>query len=385
MRILIVGLSTRAIAESAVRGGYNVVTLDYFGDRDQRALVRNYALQRDFDLPFSPGALIEASDGLAFDAVAYTSSLENHPEVVEKLAQGRELLGNPLGVLRAVRDWARLRAVCDEEGIPYATTLLPGEETKADPTGRWLRKPVRSGGGHGIEPWSGGSLGEGYVLQEQVEGQPASAAFVADGKRSVLLGVSEQLIGREALGAHGYTWCGNILPLALRSGAGIEAIVQSLERTAARLTQRFNLRGVNGMDFVVADDAEGQVHPSLVEINPRYSASMELMDRAYGLSAFDLHVRSFDGELPAYSLAERLDDPRFCGKGIVYADENVVMPNTADWRREGRRDIPFSGERIEAGHPICTVVAEGESRAGCWQTLVRKAEDVRNTLIGDNL
>ena len=35
VRILILGLSTRAIAESAVRGGYNVITLDYFGDRDQ--------------------------------------------------------------------------------------------------------------------------------------------------------------------------------------------------------------------------------------------------------------------------------------------------------------------------------------------------------------
>jgi hypothetical protein len=385
VRILIVGLSTRAIAESAVKGGYDVVTLDYFGDRDQRALVRNYALQRDFDLPFSPGALLEASRRLAFDAVVYTSSLENHPRVVETLAQGRGLLGNLPSVLREVRDWARLRAVCDEEGIPYPTTLLPGEEAEADPTVRWLRKPVHSGGGHGIEPWSGGALGEGQILQERVGGRPASAAFVADGTRSVLLSVTEQLIGREELGTRGYTWCGNILPLALRSSEEIYAIVQSVERTVARLTHRFDLRGVNGIDFVVTDSAEGPVHPYLVEVNPRYTASMELVDRAYGLSVFDLHVRSFDGELPAFSLAERLDDPRFYGKGIVYADEDVMMPNTADWRREGRRDVPFSGERIAAGHPICTVLAEGENRAECWRRLVGKAENVRKALIGDNL
>ena len=382
---MIVGLSTRAIAESAVKGGYDVVTLDYFGDRDQRALVRNYALQRDFDLPFSPGALLEVSGKLDFDAVVYTSSLENHPEVVETLAQGRKLLGNAPGVLREVRDWARLRAVCDEEGIPYPTTLLPGEEAEADPTVRWLRKPVYSGGGHGIEPWSGGALSEGHVLQEYVDGRPASAAFVADGQRSVLLGVSEQLIGHEALGAHGYTWCGNILPLALRSSEGTDAIVQSVERTVARLTRRFGLRGVNGIDFVVADRRDGRSHPSLEEVNPRYTASMELIDRAYGLSAFDVHVRAFDRELPAFSLAERLDDPRSYGKGIVYANGDVVMPSTADWRREGRRDVPFSGERIEAGHPICTVLAEGESRAGCWRRLVGKAEDVRKALIGENL
>ena len=165
----------------------------------------------------------------------------------------------------------------------------------------------------------------------------------------------------------------------------IDAIVQSVERTVARLTHRFDLRGVNGIDFVVTDSAEGPVHPYLVEVNPRYTASMELVDRAYGLSVFDLHVRSFDGELPAFSLAERLDDPRFYGKGIVYADEDVMMPNTADWRREGRRDVPFSGERIAAGHPICTVLAEGENRAECWRRLVGKAENVRKALIGDNL
>lgn len=385
MHILIVGLSTRAIAESAVRGGYDVVTLDYFGDRDQRALVRNYALQRDFDLPFSAEALLEASHQLEFDAVAFTSSLENHPEVVDELGRGRRLLGNPPRVLRQVRDWAKLRAVCDEEGILYPTTLLPGEETEADPGISWLRKRVRSGGGHHVEVWNGQPLGQDHILQERLQGQPASAAFVADGRRSLLLGVTEQLIGREELRARGYTWCGNILPLALCSSQGIDAIVQSVKRTVSRLTQRFGLRGVNGIDFVVTDDARGRGHPALVEVNPRFTASMELVDRAYGLSVFDVHVRSFDGELPPFSLEERLDLPRFHGKAIVYADEDVVMPNTADWRREGRRDIPFSGERIEARHPICTVLAEGENRAGCWQNLVARAEGVRKALIGDSL
>jgi len=58
LRILIVGFSTRAIAESAVRGGYDVVTIDYFGDRDQKELVENHSLMRDFQLNFSAKALL---------------------------------------------------------------------------------------------------------------------------------------------------------------------------------------------------------------------------------------------------------------------------------------------------------------------------------------
>lgn len=381
MPILIVGLSTRAIAQSAIRGGYDVITVDAFGDRDQRALVPNYALQRDLHVPFSARALLEASIGLGCDSVAYTSSLENHPDVVTELARDRKLLGNSPGVLAQVRDWATLRAVCDEEGMPCATTLLPGEESKADPTRPWLVKPVRSGGGRGIRPWRGEPLDADHVLQNRVDGRPASAAFVADGKRSVLLSLTEQLIGREELGGRGFTWCGNILPLTLRAGRDADVALRSAVRTAARLTRRFGLRGLNGLDLIVADDEDSEPVPYLVEVNPRYTASMELVDWAYGLSAFHLHVRSFDRELPVCSLAEPIKGDGFRGKAVVYAMQDVAMPNTAVWQRLGRRDIPFSGDKIAAGHPICTVMAEGKSRTACWRKLVDEAERVRESLI----
>ncbi|MEA3376875.1 MAG: ATP-grasp domain-containing protein [Chloroflexota bacterium] len=381
LRILIVGLSTRAIAESAARGGHQIVTLDYFGDRDQRALVDNYALQRDFNLPFTPEALAKASRWLDVEAVAYTSNLENHTEIVQDLAQGRILLGNEPSTLRRVRDWRTLRAFCRQADIPFPTTLLPGEEGAADPSVGWLRKPIRSGGGGGIHPWDGDPLDDDHLLQVTVHGRPASAAFAADGERSVVLGLTEQLVGREELGAEGYAWCGNIVPLTLGSGEDVRTVLHQVERTVERLTRRFSLRGVNGIDLVVAQGPAGRPRPTLVEVNPRYTASMELVERAYGLSVFDLHVRACEGELPAFSLEERLAEDRLYGKGIVYAEEDVVVPNTSAWRRQGRRDVPFSREGIGAGHPICTVMAEGETREACWQALLAKADVVRQTLI----
>lgn len=396
MRILIIGLSTRAIAESAVRGShrYSIVTLDYFGDRDQRALVQNYGLQRDFALPFSAAGLLHTSRCLDFDAVVYNSNLENYPKVVEELARRAVLLGNAPSVLRRVRDWRELRSFCHAEAISYPTTLLPGEEKAIDlaehaspyeeskviepPTlVRWLRKPIRSGSGHGIQFWAGEPLDKAHILQAYIEGQPASAAFVADGQRCVLLGLTEQIIGQQELGARDFTWCGNILPLDLPRPE-FKVLVRSVREMVEKLTRSFGLRGVNGVDFVLGHTLEkSQVVPYLVEVNPRYTASMELIEWAYDLNIFDLHLQALEGKLPSFSLEDSIDLPGFYGKAIVYARTDVVMPETVNWRAKGRRDIPFPGEQIEARHPICTVLAQGRTRDECWDRLLAAAEEVR--------
>lgn len=221
-------------------------------------------------------------------------------------------------------------------------------------------------------------LAKGRILQEWIAGVACSAAFVADGRRCALLGLTEQLIGRRELGARRFTWCGNILPLAVTTQP-CEGFLQPsqgwVEDMAAKLTRRFGLRGMNGFDFVLARRGVDLI-PYLVEVNPRYTASMELMEWAYGLNTFDLHVRSFRGELPSFSREENVHRSGFYSKGIVYAREDVVMPETAGWRAKGRRDIPFTDERITAGHPICTVLAEGETRDQCWHRLSVAAEAV---------
>jgi predicted ATP-grasp superfamily ATP-dependent carboligase len=389
VRILIAGLSTRAIAESAASGNRKVVTLDYFGDRDQRALVENYALLRDFELPFGAEALLQASQGLEYDALVYISNLENHPGVVAEMSRGRRLLGNEPTALRQVRDWRVLRHFCREAGIPLPETLLPGEEGAADPGAGWLVKPQRSGGGHGIVPWDGAPLALGTLLQRRIAGLAASAAFVANGRRAVVLGLTEQLIGRPELGAAGLAWCGNLLPLSVDQGEVLPswstrppeaagALLQTVARIASQLTEHFGLRGLNGIDFVV-EASPNRLQPVLVEVNPRYTASMELVERASGRGMFAMHLEAMAGRLPAVDLAANQEGP-FFGKGIVFAGQRATVPETKHWLARGRRDIPYPGETIEAGHPVCTVLSQGDTRQECWLNLVAAAGAVRQEM-----
>ena len=125
-------------------------------------------------------------------SVVYGASFENHPALVARLAERHTLLGNPPETLRAVRDPARLGAVLRDAGLPFPRTFVTAP---AERSGRWLRKPLRGGGGTRVRDWRGGALPAGTFVQERIDGLPCSAAAVGDGVDAVVLGVTEQLVG----------------------------------------------------------------------------------------------------------------------------------------------------------------------------------------------
>ena len=136
---------------------------------------------------------------------------------------------------------------------------------------------------------------------------------------------------------------------------------------AEALTAEFRLRGLNGFDFILRDG-----RPVLIEVNPRYCASMELFDRAGSLSTFGLHLSACEGRLPpAVSLGGG-----FWGKAIVYAPARVTLGETAAWMERGVRDVPHPGEVIPRGQPICTVLAWGPTHAACTVRLRDQAESI---------
>jgi predicted ATP-grasp superfamily ATP-dependent carboligase len=273
--------------------------------------------------------------------------------VVAALAEDRVLLGNEPGTLRRVRDPGGLFQHLARGGFAVPDTRRPGDSLPAG--GRWLVKPARGGGGQGVRLHSGEALAASQILQELVEGVSASASFVADGQRSVILGWTEQ---RHRPGS--FRYAGNVLPLA-----GGRAAWREVEAIADALTREYGLRGLNGFDFVLRGE-----RPVPLEVNPRYCASMELVERAAGTSLFGLHLAACEGRLPARPTLA----PGAFGKAIVYAPRPLVAPDTTEWLARGVRDVPHPGEAIRAGHPVCTVLAASATRALCDETLAAETE-----------
>ena len=298
----------------------DVVAFDLFGDLDLAGRVVTGG---------SLTALVDAAVREPPSAVVYGASFENHPALVARLAERHTLLGNGPETLRAVRDPERLRAFSS----PRMTFTAPG-------AGRWLSKPLRGGGGIRVRDWSGGALPAGTYLQERIDGLACSAAAVGDGHDAVVLGLTEQLVGRRAFGVGGYRWCGNIV-----TRLPAELLGQARE-VCSQLAAAFALRGLFGVDFIW--DGE---RAWTLEVNPRPTASLEAIEVAYGIDVFEAHLRACAGELPA-------DEPvrsGAAGKAVMFATEDVVAGEL-----RGVRDVPHRGERIAAGRPICTLVSTAE-------------------------
>jgi predicted ATP-grasp superfamily ATP-dependent carboligase len=298
----------------------DVVAFDLFGDVDLAGRRRTGA---------SLTALVDAALAEPRGEVVYGASFENHPALVERLAERHTLLGNSPATLRAVRDPERLRAFSS----PRMTFTEPS-------SGRWVCKPLRGGGGIRVRDWSGGAIPAGTYLQEHTDGLACSAAAVGNGRDAVVAGLTEQLIGLRAFGVGGYRWCGNIVtPMP----AGL---LEQAREICSGLAGTFGLRGLFGVDFVW----DGQTAWTL-EVNPRPTASLEAIEAAYGIDVFEAHLSGCAGELPRV-------DPTFlrpAGKAVLFATQDVVVGEL-----RGVRDIPHPGERIAAGRPICTLVTTAQ-------------------------
>lgn len=377
MRILVVGISVRAVAASAVGGGLSVVALDAFGDRDLRALCETRSLHGDFQTGYSAEALYHAGRGLRFDAIAYTSDLENHPAILKRFAESHPIIGNSPETVSAVRSWKALFLELRAAGFSAPDTFFHGESGAGLSGRRWLSKPLLSGGGHGIRFADAAAAEETTMIQEHLPGKPCSTTFLANGRECVLLGITEQLIGLEPFGATGFRYCGNLLPASAAADAHTgRMLISELRRMAVFLTERYGLIGLNGFDFIL----EGG-RPFLTEVNPRYSASMELVERAYRLPLFRLHVdAALSGKLPEFRIEHEILRGGVFGKTILFAEKDAAAPDTEDWAAENLCDIPASGEKLHRNSPICTILAHGSTREEAMARLTRQAEALKRRI-----
>ncbi len=365
--LTIVGSSARAAAQSAARSGFVVHAADLFADADLRAIA---SVHRIGDYPQGLERLLYGPQPGAW---MYTGALENHPDLIQRWECQRPLLGNPATVLRRVRDPLLLQRALQDAGLRTPAATLGAAGLPRD--GSWLAKPLHSAGGVKIRPvteqWDSHSPDlSGYYFQQRLEGRPVAAIFLATARDVRLIGVTEQLCGPEWGGTE-FRYCGSLGPLSLP-----DSLTDEFQRIGRTLHQAFSLVGLFGVDAILNDAGAWPV-----EVNPRYTASVETLERACGFNAIASHALACERN----TIRDLPGPVRMCGKLLTFAEgacrltlaasQDVLLATME--AMPALADIPSSREVIAAGWPIATVLAEADNALAVAELLRRRSEALR--------
>ena len=344
--VLIAAISGRALAQSAQRGGYQPLVVDFFGDQDTLRVARDHIrLPGGFAGGIAEDALSPALEVLVDRhqpiGIVCGSGFEDRPRLLDGIAARWQLFGNSGEVVFKVKQPESLSAICGTLAIPFPE-FLPTKPS--DPTG-WLAKRIGGAGGSHVRP-AVQPARSGVYYQREVHGAPISLLFLADGVRATVVGLSTQWVSATA--GRPYRYGGAVQPATLAPETAV-----SLTSAVDRLVAATSLIGLNSADFYVDGERFW-----LLDINPRPSATLDIFEPPKG-SLFALHMAACAGNLaaaPAYHTGAK-------AAAIVYAEDDIPSIPVVDWP-DWTADRPQPGITIKAGEPLCTVYAGDEVAAG---------------------
>lgn len=232
----------------------------------------------------------------------------------------------------------------------------------------WLVKPQRGSGGIGISRYADRShapVENPVYYQREVTGVCIGVTYVVDRGRSMLadpvkLADAVKLVGAvenftQDIAGQPFVYAGSVGPVEMVRHRA------AMERLGEFVAGRCPGVGCFNIDFII-DGSQCWV----LEINARYSASMEIHERILGRSLL-LHA----GDGVGTGVKERQDESRHAGDTRI-RKEVVFARSECRFQIEGIRrtfpgrqiaDFPNDGTVIGEGEPICTLLDRIDGRA----------------------
>ena len=233
--------------------------------------------------------------------------------------------------------------------VDAAGLAMPPMATDPPNVAGWIVKSPGGSGGIGIrqhDPNTASTApirasrrcGDTYY-QQRVPGEPVGVVYSVVNRQPRLIGLTKNLT--IPIGEEPFRYAGSVGPI---DADGYD--LQALDRLANRATQEIAPMRCFNIDVVI-DGSKIWV----LEINARYSASMEIFER--------LQNRSMLWHEPGSAPEPMLGGDRQMSKRVLYADRDTVFQAAETNRRYAKADVtdtPRDGTVVPAGHPMCTII-----------------------------
>lgn len=335
--ILIVANSARMLVQYAKKEGFSTLAIDCFVDRDTQCMTLGCVKVNSLSLLDVQAAVSSLTEQYAISYVVYGSGLEYHLTTLKYLEQNFIVLGNASDVFLSVQDKTQFFLELRTLHIVYPKT----EFEQPEKTAGWLQKPLKGEGGVGITRAETKQSSDSCYWQKFCTGKPLSALFIANGSEHKIIGFQKQEVTQ--LGYDEFVFSAVISQPEINN-----SIVRYLDEIICKLVSAFSLKGINSLDFI-----ENNQQCYVLEINPRFSASLNLYNSGFFLAHIDSCLEG--GELPHLK-----PQNSYKAYKIIFSEVDFIIGEQIDWP-EWVVDIPVEGSIINTAMPICSIIAGGKN------------------------
>ena len=384
------GIDTRPMVNSALKLDYKTFSISYFKTVDfKMPYMEKHVLDQEsviscgrFEENYSPEKLLELSKDFLFqnhdeneiDKIVLTTGI-NAQNFSGEFKKFRKIVRGNKNTECVENKFKFYNKLKNKFNVPL--TFQPSDVCELNEilqqyaNNQFILKPLQGSGGLGIFLLNNESCDElkqvseicqnisleNYILQEYIEGTNVSSSVLSshDDRKNL---INSRLITEHDLGNESYEYSGNILPLDEnsfrmfndnRTEINADELNDEMKNTSEDLIKEFGLIGSNGVDYILDKDGDLKV----IEINPRFQGTYELVENSLGINLLDAHIKACEGEI--------MDIPnpsQYSIKKIIYARKQV---NIGNLNIPNVYDIPYEGVKIEKDQPLVTIISSSKN------------------------
>ena len=351
--LILIGTSCRAAAQCAAAFNLPIQIWDMYADRDTEDYGKTHQITGWND------SALDAVLSLPKSFLLPCGGLENQPQLWSALAAKHILLGPISEQLALLRDPRWLQQFCERQklGVRLPTSEFDLQQSvapKRDSQTQWLIKSYSSCGGLKVRNYAGSAFKIGTYLQERIGGDEFGVIVNCRGEKTHLIAAT-----RPIESGHSFKYQGSVGPVKLPP-----VYAEPITDWFTQLALQIDYTGVLQADVIATENCV-----YLLEINPRWTAAMELVE----LSEPGSILRCFssqEGETLPIDSKPTPAAGQVYSKQIIFADREIIVNQAMsdELYARGKRqdsfwlaDLPKVGTKIELGQPVYTVARHCET------------------------
>ncbi len=360
-KLLLIGIDTRSMLNSALKLDYTVYSTSYFSTSDTPSIKNQKIILNEsygescgvFEDEFNAQTILDISREF-IDEVDYIIPISGiSPSDFSKKDQ-KKILGN-VDVRKIENKYNFYEEIKNEFLTPKTFRLSDIDEAyeiqKSHPNNKFILKPVQGSGGYDVNLLDNNNHIEfnedEFIMQEFVSGVNVSSSVLSTGHDAKTIISSRLLTENDFEKNNSFRYIGNIVPLtqeSIMSDVGnIYEILDELKITSESLAKKFRLLGSNGVDYILNENGL-----YVIEINPRIQGTFECVEQSLGINMLEAHINACKGKI-----IEVAEPHYYSYKKIVYS------PNRNKYEKidlDNIYDLPHIGSITEKSEPLLTII-----------------------------